>query len=547
MLQHSTKSILLWLTSIVCMTLMLLCPNITFAIVHDAGITYIITSLIFLIPVAILITILPTKWLFYSSVMFFTFLSMIDQGMIDLYGDYLLPGGIISTIKTNPHEASEFYKTNFREVLNLVPIFCLGILSCICYQKPLLFYKKWYVAVLLLFIPCGFVTFKIVKSYNNEITTRYYVCNRILNRTPYNVFYQSWNAHIDLKHRRQAEYMKNIDMGAHRTFNPMQKEIYVFAIGESLRYDNVSINGLYHRPTTPRLEAMENILLFDNYYSQACLTMFSVPQLVTRATPDNFEMNYAERSIIEPFRECGFNVFTIVNSTNLLSYEKYLSNGVDSLIVIPNVADGRNISSGDKTMIQVLDSLISVHDKLFIMMQFLGNHSFFTNYEKDFEIYNPNSNNCAPEFVRDSLMLINAYDNSILYTDYILASLIEKIDRPNTISAFVFVSDHGEVIGKGGAGHGGNCAPVRSEYHVPFIFWWSDEYKSVYPSKIIQAEKNKKAKINGDCMYYSLCDMADITLYEQYSQPTWSIFSETFVEHPRLILVPDGKTTIQVE
>ena len=48
-------------------------------------------------------------------------------------------------------------------------------------------------------------------------------------------------------------------------------------------------------------------------------------------------------------------------------------------------------------------------------------------------------------------------------------------------------------------------------------------------------------------MYYSLCDMADITLYEQYSQPTWSIFSETFVEHPRLILVPDGKTTIQVE
>ena len=157
MLQHSTKSMLLRLTSIVCMTLMLLCPNITFAIVHDAGITYIITSLIFLIPVAILITILPTKWLFCSSVMFFTFLSMIDQGMIDLYGDYLLPGGIISTIKTNPHEASEFYKTNFREVLNLVPIFCLGILSCICYQKPLLFYKKWYVAVLLLFIPCGFI------------------------------------------------------------------------------------------------------------------------------------------------------------------------------------------------------------------------------------------------------------------------------------------------------------------------------------------------------------------------------------------------------
>ena len=149
--------------------------------------------------------------------------------------------------------------------------------------------------------------------------------------------------------------------------------------------------------------------------------------------------------------------------------------------------------------------------------------------------------------IRDSMMLINAYDNSILYTDYILASLIETINRPNTVSAFMFVSDHGEAIGNGGAGHGGNCSPIKCEYHVPYIFWWSEEYASFYPNKIRQAKANKKARINGDCMYYTLCDMADITLSEQYSQPTWSVLSERFAEHPRLVLVPDGKTCIQVE
>lgn len=542
-----SKTNLLWLTSIVCMTLVLLYPNITFATVRDTGITYVVTSLIFLIPVAILIALSPKKWLFCSSVMFFAFLSMIDQGMIDLYGDYLLPGGIISTIKTNPQEASEFYQTNVGEILNLMPLLCLGILSCICYQKPKFTYKRWFAIGLLLLIPCCFVTYKIRLSYHNSITLRYYVHHRILNRTPYNVFYQSWNTHIDLKHRRQAEHMKDIDMGAQRQAIPPQKEIYVFGIGESLRYDNLSLNGQYNRTTTPRLEALDNLMLFDNYYSQACLTMFSVPQLVTRATPDNFELNFAERSIIEPFRECGFKVLTIVNSTNLLSYERYLSNGVDSLIIVPNIANGRNITSGDKTMVQVLDSLVNVHDKLFVMMEFMGNHSFFTNYEQEYEVYNPNSNNCASDMIRDSMMLINAYDNSILYTDYILASLIETINRPNTVSAFMFVSDHGEAIGNGGAGHGGNCSPIKCEYHVPYIFWWSEEYASFYPNKIRQAKANKKARINGDCMYYTLCDMADITLSEQYSQPTWSVLSERFAEHPRLVLVPDGKTCIQVE
>ena len=249
--------------------------------------------------------------------------------------------------------------------------------------------------------------------------------------------------------------MKNINMGAHRTIVPAdQKEIYIFAIGESLRYDNVSLNGKYRRSTTPRLKAKENnIMIFDDYFSQACLTMYSVPQLVTRATPDNYELNYAERSIIEPFRECGFKVFTVVSNTNLLSYETYLSDGVDSLIIVPNVVKDGEILSGDKTMIHIVDSLAQQHDKLFIMMQFMGNHSFFTNYEKEFELYNPNSNNCSADMVRDSIMLINAYDNSILYTDYILSSIIDQINRPNTVSAFMFVSDHGEEIGHGGAGH----------------------------------------------------------------------------------------------
>lgn len=532
--------------SLLCLAIIPLYPNVAYALTNSAGVSYMLTGLIFSLPIIALISLVRYKWLYCVLTSILTILALIDLTMVDIYMDYLLPGGIISTIKTNPQEASEFYRTNLREVYHWIPLILICIAGCILYKPSSNRKLSAYVGLVALLVVPIFVGYKLVGFYKGHITLRFYVDNRIWNRPPYNVPFQCINAHTSLQRRKQWENMKNIDMGATRAIVPEdKKEIYIFAIGESLRYENVSLNKKYHRSTTPRLEARENnIMIFDDYYSQACLTMYSVPQLVTRATPDNYELNYAERSIIEPFRECGFKVFTIVSSTNLLSYETYLSDGVDSLIIVPNIVKDGEILSGDKTMIPIVDSLAKKHDKLFIMMQFHGNHSFFTNYEKEFELYNPNSNNCSADMIRDRTMLINAYDNSILYTDYILSSIIEQIDRPNTVSAFMFVSDHGEDIGKGGAGHGGNCTPKVEEYHVPFIFWWSDSYKDLYADKVTNALSRKQAKLNGDNIYYTLCDLADIQLSEQYNHPSWSVLSPSFTEHERLILVPDGVTTI---
>lgn len=540
------KNIIFRALSLVFLAIVPLYPNIAYALTNSAGFSYIFTGLIFSLPVIALMSCIRHKWLYCVLTSIITILALTDLTMVDLYKDYLLPGGIISTIKTNPQEASEFYRTNLGEIFHWIPLILICVASCIFYKPSLNRKISAYISLALFLIAPIFVTYKLFGFYKGETTLRYYMDNRVWNRPPYNVPFQCINAHKSLQRKKQWENMKNINMGATRTIMPDgQKEIYIFAIGESLRYDNVSLNKKYHRSTTPRLEARENnIMIFDNYYSQACLTMYSVPQLVTRATPDNFELNYAERSIIEPFRECGFKVFTIVNNTNLLSYETYLSDGVDSLIIVPNVVKDGEIISGDKTMVHIVDSLAKEHDKLFIMMQFYGNHSFFTNYEKEFEIYNPNSNNCAANMIRDSMMLINAYDNSILYTDYILSSIIDLIDRPNTVSAFLFVSDHGECIGNGGAGHGGNCKPIVEEYHVPFIFWWSDSYRELYPEKVSNAQLHKQAKINGDNIYYTLCDFADIQLADQYNHPFWSVLSPSFIEHERLILVPDGVTCI---
>ena len=533
-------------------TLLLLCimiyPNIVYALINNSGITYMITSVIFALPVIGLVGILPRKWMYCSGTILLTIMSIIDLTMIDLYKDYLLPGGIISTLKTNPQEAVEFYNTNLKEVIRWIPLVVSCVIGCCLYQTRSKLIPNLIILTASLLIPSIFVFGKVVGSYDSKITFRYYIDHRIWNRTPYNVVFQSINTIKELNKRKYIEHTSQISFGAKQSITTSQKEVYIFAIGESLRYDNISLNGKYPRCTTPLLEQKSNLILFHNYYSQACLTMYSVPQLVTRATPDNYDLNFKERSIVEPFRECGFKTYTIVSQTNLLSYEKYLSNGVDSLIIVPNLVKDGEIIMGDKTMTHIVDSLMQQHDKLFIMMQFLGNHSFFTNYEKEFDIYKPNANSCTEEerATSDSL-LINAYDNSILYTDWILSSIIDVIDQPNIVSSLTFVSDHGEHISKEGAGHGGNCSPTKVEYHVPFIFWWSDEYETLHPQKTYNAKLHMYNKINGDCIFYSICDMAAIQLDSLYYKPSWSVFSPTFEEHPRLILLPDGINTIAVD
>lgn len=532
--------------SIVALLGVLVYPNLVYTAREGVGMSYVLTSVLYALPMVAVLALLPRRWAYSIGVSLFGIASVIDLTMVDLFHSYILPGAILSTLMTNAHEASEFYQANLAEALHWLPIVALCVLACRTHRRP--HYNKTTIAVVAaaFVLPMGLVAYKMVGFYQQKLTIRYFVDNRILNRPPYNVFYQSVNAVGDLRKRSMLAHAQETDFGAVR-ITPPYCEVYVMAIGESLRYSSLSLNGQYPRQTTPQLEQMNNLLLFDNYYSQGCLTMLSVPMLVTRATPDNFDRCYAERSIIEPFRECGFHTFAIV-CCNLLAEEKYLTDGVDSLIVVPNRMENGRALSGDKTIAHIVDSLTQRHDKLFVLMQFLGNHAYYTNYEAEYEHYQPNSNHCTEaEKANNDSLYINSYDNCTLYTDYVLSSVIKAIDRPHTMAAFAYVSDHGENLSKSGGGHGGDCRPKKDEYHVPFLFWYSDEYAAYYSEKVAAAKAHKEAPINGDCMFYSVCDMAGITLDSAYSEPSWSVFSTAFRPHPRYVLTPDGVTTILVE
>ena len=105
-------------------------------------------------------------------------------------------------------------------------------------------------------------------------------------------------------------------------------------------------------------------------------------------------------------------------------------------------------------------------------------------YPKEFEVFTPVANN-VEEGQENLDLLVNAYDNTVLYTDFLLDSLINTLGAmTDWKSAMIYISDHGESLGENKMFMHGvplKLAP-KVQYEIPFFVWTSDnfrEYKNV--------------------------------------------------------------------
>ena len=97
--------------------------------------------------------------------------------------------------------------------------------------------------------------------------------------------------------------------------------------------------------------------------------------------------------------------------------------------------------------------------------------------------------------------LINSYDNSILYTDFFLSSLISLLKNKNAF--LIFVSDHAESLGENGRlGHGAEFAPEQRD--IPFMIWFSDAFKQNYPELVDSVNSHKGQIISHDYIFHSV-------------------------------------------
>lgn len=480
-----------------------------------------------LIAVVLLIPNKVGRWIGISVLLFFSLIEIIHT--IVYYGDLSSAGYVRSLFMTTPHEAdgalSVVVKQNIVYII-LLSIYYIGVSVWVLLTQwsKNIGLKGFLITMILAVLTClaeiiGGRTFP-----------------QIARSVPFNVYTQSFEAIRQVHERNKIiDYNEDFSYCAKRDLALVEKEIYVLVIDESVSYSHLSIGG-YERETTPYLEKLSHLISYTDYNATAVFTMYSVPLLLTPATPNSFSSHYTMRGVQQAFKECGFACYWVTHIGQLVNdgVSDYVAEGVDEIISVNNDSDFPTI----------IDSLSQENDKLFIIAHLWGSHQHYTNASKTISRYTPNR--LDSKDVRNKDVFINSYDNTILYTDSILGALTNVLKQRDAISLWMFVSDHGEgVIGKTSGAHG-YTIPQETEYHVPFIIWYSDKYAAIFPQKVTHTIKHKDEPICADHVFWSVLDMAGVKIELNTMQYGMSIFGDALLPHKRQLLLPDGKTIMNL-
>jgi len=337
---------------------------------------------------------------------------------------------------------------------------------------------------------------------------------------PYGLIINACKVYITKKEIKEGdEKVKQFHFYAQQEKPVGGREVYVFVIGETGRYDSYSING-YQRETSPMLAKNKNVISYSDLFSEANITSSSLPIILTRASAKDYYRAFVEKSFVDAFKEAGFKTYWIANQSANNNFVRRISKDTDGeyFMTIDFDAD----SNYDEKLWKFLSDVLGKEDqKALIVLHTLGSHFRYNfRYPPSFELFKPSlkgSFDYNMISVKNKQLFINTYDNSILYTDFFLATTIQKIDSLNAVSALVYVADHGENLFDTPENivlHGGSEF-TKYDLHVPFFVWTSDQYNLQYPKKEENLLRNKDKRLTSDCIFYSILDMADITFPEQ--------------------------------
>lgn len=363
------------------------------------------------------------------------------------------------------------------------------------------------------------------------------------------------------------EASRNFRFDARSEHDAEAPEVYVMVVGETARAHNFSLYG-YPRNTNPLLSKTPGIKVFPDATTQSNTTHKSVPMLLSAASAEDFPRLFHEKGILAAFREAGFHTVFISNQLPNHSFIDFLGEQADEHYFLKKEESAQG-SHYDEGLLQKLDKILpetdassSVHyryRKLFVVLHTYGSHfNYQERYPRSFAYFKPDGRSEAmPENRRD---LLNAYDNTIRYTDYILHGIVERLqkwelvqikarNKPDGIycqptSAMLYTSDHGENIFDDNRKLFLHAAPKASDYelHVPFIIWTSQGFDKKYP-KVVKAlaDNHTKQVQTSLSVFHTLLGIGGIQT--RYRQDEHSVASELY--HPgRLLYLDDHNEAI---
>jgi len=298
------------------------------------------------------------------------------------------------------------------------------------------------------------------------------------------------------------------------SYDAVQKPMLtVIVVGETARANNFSLNG-YEVDTNAEL-AQRQIINFSNVQSCGTATAVSLPCMFSTYGHDSYsyEKGISTENALDVMGHAGLHVEWWDNNTgDKRVADRFEKRSFTDLKVSEFCETGECI---DGIFIQPLKEYIaSIRQDTVLVLHQIGSHgpTYYQRYPAEFERFKPacrtaEFKKCTPQEIT------NAYDNTIAYTDHILAQTIDMLAAENRLAtSLVYVSDHGESLGEHGLYLHGSPYFMAPDFqtHVPMIVWMSDTFENRFGiDKKCMADKRDDA-FSHDNLFHSLLGMLDI-------------------------------------
>ena len=475
--------------------LVLALPNVALCLTERMGLMACVTNIV--LPVAavwLLMTLnrCPGKmtWILFLLIFFAAF----QLVLLYLFGHSIIAVDMfLNLVTTNPGEALELLDNLIPAVIGVVVVYIPVLVFAVVsirrkdrLPRDFMLRQRRYAAVgIAAGAVCLGATYASDKDYRAE-----------LHLYPVNVFYNLGLAvERTCATNSYAETSADFTFNAKATHPAADREVYVYIIGETARACSFSLYG-YGRETTPMLAHEEGVIAFPKAVTQSNTTHKSVPMLLSAASAEDYDRIYKEKGIITAFKEAGFHTVFISNQLPNHSFIDFFGEEADQWVFLKE-RKGYDPSQGDEAMLpEIRKVLAEGRRKELIVLHTYGSHfNYRERYPRQAAVFTPDDATEAKAKNRASL--VNAYDNTIRYTDRLLASIISELRGTGAVSALLYTSDHGENIFDDSRRLFLHASPVPSYYelHVPLIVWTSDGYRQRYATVTASLTANRTKRI----------------------------------------------------
>lgn len=293
-----------------------------------------------------------------------------------------------------------------------------------------------------------------------------------------------------------------------------QPTVVVLVIGETARAGNFALSG-YARDTNPELARQSGIVYFGAVHSCGTETAVSLPCMLSNLGRSGFSPARAEarENLLDVAARAGVDVVWVENQSGCKhTCDRVRRVNTQDMGLPQYCQDGE---CHDGILVEALRRELDhvTRDTLVVLHQ-MGSHgpAYHLRYPQAFERFTPVCrtnllDRCSTAQIR------NAYDNTILYTDHVLAGLVDilRADARHD-SALLYMSDHGESLGELGLYlHGApRLLAPETQVHVPMLAWLSPRYQQATGVRTECVAGRAGRPVTHDNLFHSMLGMLGI-------------------------------------